>query len=54
MLSLHILTLPIAMMAFTALYTISIKAPHTVEMASLALWIVLPLLLIAKLSRRSA
>lgn len=51
MLLLRILTLPIAMFVFAALYTMAIKAPHAVEVGSLVLWIILPLLIVAKLVR---
>jgi len=51
MLLLRILTLPIAMFVFAALYTMAIKAPHAVEAGSLLLWIILPLLIVAKLVR---
>ena len=52
MLLLRILTLPIAMLTFSALYSISIKAPQLVEIGSLVLWTILPLFLIAKLTIR--
>lgn len=49
---LRILTLPIALFTFAGLYSISIKAPAAVEFVSLALCMILPLVLIAKLLRR--
>jgi hypothetical protein len=52
MLLLRILTLPVAMAMFAALYTTSIKTPQLVEMANLALWGILPIILLAKLVRR--
>ncbi|MGV1758899.1 hypothetical protein ACQZ6F_18990 [Rhizobium sp. A22-96] len=51
MLALRILGFPIAMAAFTVLYVIATKAPEAVEVGSLVLWIILPLLIIAKLVR---
>lgn len=48
MLLLRILTLPIAMSAFTTLYIAATKAPAAVEMTS----IVLPVLLIAAAMKR--
>lgn len=51
MLVLRILTLPIAMLVFAVLYTLAIKAPAAVEISSLVLWIILPLLIVAKLVR---
>ncbi|NVP54744.1 MULTISPECIES: hypothetical protein [Rhizobiaceae] len=51
MLLLRILTFPIALFAFATLYTIAIKAPHAVEVGSLVLWIILPLLIVTKLAR---
>lgn len=52
MLVLRILTLPIAMAAFTLLYIVAIKAPHAVEYVSIAAWLLLPCVLILKNSRR--
>ena len=49
---LRILTLPIALIAFAALYSASIKAPQTVEIVSLVLCMALALALLAKLIRR--
>ncbi|MGO7087486.1 hypothetical protein AB9E14_07640 [Rhizobium leguminosarum] len=49
MLLLRILTLPIALFTFVALYTLAIKAPAAVETGSLVLWIILPLVIAAKL-----
>lgn len=42
MLLLRILTLPVAMLSSAVLYTASIKVPHLVELGSLLLWIVFP------------
>ncbi|MBY5885376.1 hypothetical protein HFN49_04080 [Rhizobium leguminosarum] len=52
MLVLRILTLPIAMLTFIALYSAAIKVPHTVEFVSVILWLALPVILIAKAARR--
>ncbi len=52
MLLIRILTLPIALLTLSALYSISIKAPQAVEIGSIVLWMALPLLLIAKLTIR--
>ena len=49
---LRVLCLPIAMAAFAILHTSAIKAPEVIEAGSLALWIVLPLLIVGKLTRR--
>lgn len=54
MFALRILTLPVTLLAFSALYSVSIKAPQTVEIASLLIWMALPLIFIAKLMRRLA
>ena len=51
MVLLRILTLPIALLTFSALYSASIKAPAAVEAVSLLLWMSLPLALIAKLTK---
>ncbi|MGO7727949.1 hypothetical protein [Rhizobium leguminosarum] len=51
MLLLRFLTLPIAMFVFAVLYTLAIKAPAAVEIGSLVLWIIVPLLIVAKLVR---
>ena len=52
MIILRILTLPVALFAFTAIYSASIKAPATVEIVSLVLCLILLLALIAKLLQR--
>lgn len=54
MIILRILALPMALFTFTVLYSASIKAPATVELVSLALCMILPLVLITKLLRRQA
>lgn len=46
MLVLRILALPIALSSFAVFYTMAIKAPQVVELASLALWIVLPFFIV--------
>ncbi|WP_153511157.1 hypothetical protein [Rhizobium rhizogenes] len=51
MLLLRILTLPIAMLTFATLYSISIKAPQTVEIGSLLFWMVLPIILVTKFAK---
>lgn len=51
MLLLRILTLPIAMFVFAALYSMAIKAPQAVETGSLLLWIILLPLIVARLIR---
>ncbi|TCQ07671.1 hypothetical protein C8J34_104132 [Rhizobium sp. PP-F2F-G36] len=51
MLLLRIFSLPIGMALFAALYTTSIKAPQLIEMANLALWGILPIIMLAKLVR---
>lgn len=52
MLLLRILTLPIAMVAFATLYIAATKAPAAVEMTSIILWIVFPIMLIAAAMKR--
>lgn len=52
MLMLRILTLPIAMLTFAALYSAAIKVPATVEFVSLLLWLALPVILAGKVARR--
>lgn len=52
MLALRILTLPIAMAVFAALYTMAIKAPAAVEVGSLLMWPLLAIALLAKAARR--
>lgn len=54
MIILRILTLPITFLTFVALYSASIKEPATVEIVSLMLCLILPLVLIAKFLRRLA
>lgn len=49
---LRILTLPAILLAFSVLYSVSIKAPQTVEIVGLLLWMALPSVFIAKLMRR--
>lgn len=45
MLLLRILTLPFALTSFAALYIVATKAPAAVEMASIVLWVALPIVL---------
>lgn len=52
MLGLRLLTFPVTLLAFSTLYSVSIKAPQTVEIIGLLLWMALPLVFIAKLMRR--
>lgn len=54
MIILRILTLPMALFTFAVLYSASMKAPDAVEIISLVLCLILPLVLIAKLLRRLA
>ncbi|MBX5235311.1 hypothetical protein HJC02_24045 [Rhizobium sp. NLR4a] len=49
---LRILTLPIAMLTFIALYSAAIKVPRTVDFVSVILWLALPVILIARAARR--
>ncbi|WP_418136375.1 hypothetical protein [Agrobacterium sp. El2ro-1b] len=51
MIALRILSLPLAMAAFTVLYVVATKAPEAVEMTSIILWLLLPAVLIAKVAR---
>jgi hypothetical protein len=51
---LRVLTLPFTLIAFSALYSISIKAPQMVETVGLVLCMALPILLAVKLTRRLA
>lgn len=51
MLVLRILSLPIAMATFTALYVASIKAPHAVETSTLLMWPALLLICAIKFLR---
>lgn len=48
---LRILTLPIAMLAFIILFVVANKLPHTVETTNLVVWILLLILIVAKLIR---
>ncbi|MBB4283898.1 hypothetical protein GGE43_004755 [Agrobacterium tumefaciens] len=52
MLALRILAMPIAMAAFTVLYVVATKAPEAVEMANIILWLLLPMVFIAKVAKR--
>ncbi|MQX78120.1 hypothetical protein [Sinorhizobium medicae] len=53
MLLLRILTLPIALLTFSALYSASIKVPQLVETGSLILWIVFPVTVIVAMIKRT-
>ncbi|RYG91065.1 MAG: hypothetical protein EON58_18970 [Alphaproteobacteria bacterium] len=53
MLLLRILTLPIALLTFSALYSASIKVPHLVELGSLLFWIVFPVIVIVAMIKRA-
>lgn len=44
MLALRILSLPLALAAFTLLYVVANKAPHAVESINLFVWLLLPAL----------
>lgn len=52
MLALRILGLPIAMAAFAVLYVIATKTPEAVEVTNIILWLLLPVILIAKLGQK--
>lgn len=52
MVALRILSLPIGLTVFTALYVIANKAPATVETINIVVWILLPLAGAWKISRR--
>ncbi len=52
MLALRILAMPTAMAAFTVLYVVATKAPEAVEVATIILWLLLPVILIAKLGQK--
>lgn len=52
MLALRILSMPIAMAAFTTLYVVATKAPEAVEATNIILWLLLPIVLIANLARK--
>lgn len=54
MLALRILCLPIAMIAFTLLYLVAIKASHAVESFNLVIWLLLPVLIGMKFPMNSA
>jgi hypothetical protein len=41
------MTLPIAALTFAALYVAAHKAPHAVEIGSMILWAILPLVVVA-------
>lgn len=49
---LRVLSLPLTLFTFSALYSLSSKAPQAVEIASLMLSMVLPAVLIVRLIRR--
>jgi hypothetical protein len=49
----RILTLPIAMLAFSCLYSLSIKVPQLVEIGNLILWIVFPVIVIFAMIKRA-
>lgn len=53
MIALRILSMPLAMAAFTVLYVVATKAPEAVEMTNIILWLLLPAVLIAKSARRT-
>jgi hypothetical protein len=52
MIALRILSLPLAMAAFAVLYVVATKAPEAVEMTNIILWLLLPVILIAKLGQK--
>jgi hypothetical protein len=52
MAALRIHSLPIGLTVFTALYVIANKAPATVETTNIVVWILLPVALAWKISRR--
>jgi hypothetical protein len=52
MLALRILGLPIAIAAFAVLYVIATKTPEAVEVTNIILWLLLPVILIAKLGQK--
>jgi hypothetical protein len=52
MLALRILSLPLAMAAFTVLYALATKSPEAVEVTNILIWLLLPVILIAKLGRK--
>jgi hypothetical protein len=52
MLALRILSLPIAMAAFAVLYVVATKTPEAVEITNTIVWLILPVIMIAKLGHR--
>lgn len=52
MLLLRILSLPLALLIFAVLYSVSIKASYVVELGSLVLWIVLPVFSVVTMTTR--
>lgn len=52
MVALRILSLPIWLTVFTTLYVIANKAPATVETTNIVVWILLPVAVAWKISRR--
>lgn len=52
MLLFRILTLPIAMLVFMAVFVAATKAPAAVEMMSIGLWIALPIFLAIAAAKR--
>jgi hypothetical protein len=52
LIALRILSLPLAMAAFAVLYVVATKAPEAVEMTNIILWLLLPVILIAKLGQK--
>ncbi|MBB4282620.1 hypothetical protein GGE43_002533 [Agrobacterium tumefaciens] len=52
MLALRILGFPIALAAFAILYVIATKAPEAVEVTNIILWLLLPVIVIAKLGQK--
>lgn len=51
-LALRILSLPIALAVFVLLYVVAAKTPHAVESVNIIVWLLLPLVLGWKISRR--
>lgn len=51
MLALRILTLPIGMAAFVALYVVANKAPHVIEVLNIFVWVLLPFVILSRISR---
>lgn len=52
MLALRILSMPIAVAAFTTLYVVATKTPEAVEATNIILWLLLPIVLIGKAARK--